>query len=254
MPLHDHFRPPLLRRMRWESFHGDWITMLVQRLNTSALSEKYYATGRSRIGSEVEVDVGTLEELAFNGTPRRRDSGETGAVAVATRTYTPPRPSLSGDVEIAEEELFEVQVVSDDHRLVAAIELVSAANKDRPVKRRIFAAKVASYLARGVSVVVVDVVTSRQANLHSDLIDLLQLPGTFAWQSPTNLSAVAYRMIQVKESTRLEVWPNVLKLGEELPIVPLWLAADLAIPLELELTYAETCRGLRIEEAPIVTP
>lgn len=247
MPLHDHFRPPLTRRLRWESFHGDWITMIVQRLNTSTLSEKYYATGRSRIGSEIEVDIGTTEPFAYNGSPQRRNSEDNAAVAVATQVYSPPQAVLAGEVEFAEEDLFEVQVVSEENRLVAAIELVSLANKDRPAKRRAFAAKVASYLSRGVSVVVVDAVTSRQAHMHSELLEVVQLPESFAWESPTHLSAIAYRMIQIDQQDRLEIWPHALKVGEPLPKLPLWLAADLAVPLELETTYAATCAGLRID-------
>ena len=50
--------------------------------------------------------------------------------------------------------------------LVAVIELVSPANKDRPAKRRLFAAKCATYLSRGIGLIVLDVVTSRQANLQ----------------------------------------------------------------------------------------
>jgi hypothetical protein len=45
---------------------------------------------------------------------------------------------------------------------------------------------------------------------------------------------------------RLDVWPVPLAVGAELPTVPLRLAADLAVPLELELTYAAACRSLRI--------
>jgi len=37
-----------------------------------------------------------------------------------------------------------------------------------------------------------------------------------------------------------------LAVGRPLPTLPLWLAADLAVPLGLEPTYEETCRVLRI--------
>jgi len=35
-------------------------------------------------------------------------------------------------------------------------------------------------------------------------------------------------------------------VGQPLPLLPLWLAENLAVPLELEATYEETCRILRI--------
>jgi hypothetical protein len=140
-------------------------------------------------------------------------------------------------------------------KLVAAIELVSEANKDRPSHRRTFATKCASYLQRGVSVVVIDVVTSQAANLHAELIELLHLTDAFEWVSPSGLSAVCYRVVQGTQKVglavgngqiRLDVWPHPLAVGAELPTVPLWLAADLAVPLELELTYAAACKSLRL--------
>jgi hypothetical protein len=37
-----------------------------------------------------------------------------------------------------------------------------------------------------------------------------------------------------------------LEVGRPLPTLPLWLADDRAVPLDLEGTYEETCRVLRI--------
>jgi len=44
---------------------------------------------------------------------------------------------------------------------VAAIELVSPGNKDRPETCRLFAAKCVAYLTRGIGLVVIDIVTER---------------------------------------------------------------------------------------------
>ena len=44
----------------------------------------------------------------------------------------------------------------------------------------------------------------------------------------------------------LRAWTHTLVVGQPLPLLPLWLADDLAVPLELEATYEETCRILRI--------
>jgi hypothetical protein len=50
----------------------------------------------------------------------------------------------------------------------------------------------------------------------------------------------------VEGKERLEMWPHELALGAELLTVPLWLEPNLAVPLELELTYANACESLRI--------
>jgi len=44
----------------------------------------------------------------------------------------------------------------------------------------------------------------------------------------------------------LEAWNHQLAPGEPLPCLPLWLAENLAIPLDLEASYEQTCRDLRI--------
>ena len=98
-------------------------------------------------------------------------------------------------------------------KLVAAIELVSEANKDRPSHRRTFATKCASYLQRGVSVVVIDVVTSQAANLHAELIELLHLTDAFEWVSPSGLSAVCYRVVQGTQKVGLAVGNGQLPVG-----------------------------------------
>jgi hypothetical protein len=50
----------------------------------------------------------------------------------------------------------------------------------------------------------------------------------------------------VQKRPRIEVWPEPLALGAELPPMPLWLALDLCVPLVLEANYTATCRSLRI--------
>ncbi len=62
----------------------------------------------------------------------------------------------------------------------------------------------------------------------------------------TDLYAVACRLTREGEAGRLETWSHPLAIGQALPTLPLWLASDLAVPLELEPSYEEACRVLRI--------
>jgi hypothetical protein len=52
--------------------------------------------------------------------------------------------------------------------------------------------------------------------------------------------------VTVRKAPRVEVWPEALTLGAALPVLPLWLAADLCVPVRLEESYLATCRSLRI--------
>ena len=95
--------------------------------------------------------------------------------------------------------------------------------------------------------VIIDVVTSRSANLHHELFEVLEVKSRrAAWKSPTGLYAVAYRAVTERKRPRVEAWPAALALGKALPVLPLWLAPDLYVPLALEPSYTSSCRSLRI--------
>jgi len=88
-------------------------------------------------------------------------------------------------------------------------------------------------------------VTERTANLHAELLEVLEVTQA-AWNSPTHLYAIAYRPVPAQGQSRIEAWPEVLTLGQALPVLPLWLGLDVCVSLRLEETYTTTCDGLRI--------
>ena len=93
----------------------------------------------------------------------------------------------------------------------------------------------------------VDVVTTRRADLRGDLLAAL---GAAADPSETPaLSAVAYRAVGQGEGGRLLAWPEVLEVGQPLPTVPLWLGTELVVPLDLEAGHTAACQDLRIRVA-----
>ena len=251
MPLRDHFHNPLADDTPWHTFHSMWANKIVERLNGERLTDKFKAQATRHFGSQVEADVATLERTE-RGSLFEGVNGHDGGVATATATevYSPPATVLSATVAFDDPDLFEVKVYrgSAGWNLVAAIELVSESNKDHEESRRSFVVKCASYLQKGISVVVVDTVTTYSADLHAELCDLIEAGDALRWRSPSGLSVVTYRANRVADhgGTRLNVWPYPLALKSPLPTVPLWLAADLAVPLELELTYEVACKSLRV--------
>ena len=74
------------------------------------------------------------------------------------------------------EDEYEVRVFDArrGRHLVAAIELVSPANKDRPEHPNVFVAKCAALVQKGVAVSIIDLVTVRRFNLYSELMTLIR--------------------------------------------------------------------------------
>lgn len=97
---------------------------------------------------------------------------------------------------------------------------------------------------RGLSPVVV-VVTTRRADLHAELLATLGVE-VLAPSPGAGPSVVAYRAVGRDDRTRLLAWPTPIGLGQPLPTPPLWLASDLAVPLDLEASYRAACADLRI--------
>jgi hypothetical protein len=206
--------------------------MILQRLNTVVLPAGYRAEQEVFGGPRVTIDLGAIEKANANGST----ATGVGGVAVAAQPSAPPAV-LTGEVSFADADLFEVKVLDENGRIAAAIELVSRSNKDRPDSRRDFAIKCASYLQAGLSVVFIDIVTNRRADLHSELVHLLDLPDSLHWSSRGGTAAVSYRVVGSPQGTRLEAWPEELAVGSPLPTLPLWLDADVFVSLELEATY-----------------
>jgi hypothetical protein len=159
-----------------------------------------------------------------------------------------PRIHLGAFADPSDQDEYEVRVYDTkrNRRLVAAVEIVSPANKGRPETRRAFVAKCAALLQQRVSVVLVDLVTTRQFNLYGDLLELIGQRDPSLAPEPPPLYAAACRSTRRPDAWHFEAWAHALALGQPLPTLPLWLADNFAVPLELEASYEETCRFLRI--------
>jgi Protein of unknown function (DUF4058) len=243
MPLFDHFHPPLSQRRPWDSFHSTWATAIADALNQGVLPPGYIALEHIHAGAPAEIDVATFEEEV--GLP---EAGPGGTATVTRKVWTPAAPPLVLPASFPEHATIEVIASDGGRTLAAAIELLSPGNKDRERKRRLFASKCAAYLAHGVGLVIVDVVTNRLANLHNELMDLLGLPTSFAMPADQTLYVVAYRPLRRDQEEVIETWPMPLGLGLPLPTVPLSLETECCIPVDLESTYLDACQRRRLDE------
>ena len=158
-------------------------------------------------------------------------------------------PTLTVEAELSEQDEYEVRIYDTERgrMLVAAIEMVSPSNKDRPDSREVFVGKVASLLQQGVCVSIVDPVSVRQANLYSELLSLLGRSDPHLAPTPPHLYAVTLRARKrPKRRSLLDAWFYPMTIGQPLPTLPIWLTPELRVMLPLETSYEETCRVLGI--------
>jgi hypothetical protein len=243
MPLRDPFRPPLDNAHSWEELHGQWPAVIVQHLR-KRLPAGYEAAPRLHSGSPVEIDVAAFQKDA----PPSGSASAEGNGGVATAVWSPPRPSVAVETTLPDYDEYEVRVydAKRGRHLVAAIEIVSPANKDRPEHRNVFVAKCAALLQKGVAVSLVDLVTVRHFNLYAELLTLIGHNDPTLGVEPPPLYAASCRWVKKGKRTLLEAWSHALALGQPLPTLPLWLGENLVVPLELEPSYEQACRDLWI--------
>ncbi len=238
MPLRDHFRPLVTDIASWEELHGLWPGIIAVRLNT-LLPPDYRSGVKVHLGSAVEIDVVAFELQNVGGSghhqptdPALEWKAASPTVLLDTDELTPPE--------------YEVRVYDQRHtrRLVAAVELVSPRNKDRLEARDAFVSKCHALLQQEVCVVIVDPVTERSANLYAELAERIGArPPAIANRS---IYAVSCRARSFGRRYRVEAWEHGLEVGAALPTLPLWISESQYVALELERTYEETCKGLRI--------
>lgn len=243
MPLRDHFRPPLDDVHSWDELHGGWPMMMVQEL-VKILPEPYFAAPGVHLGTLYEVDVGMYRKPSPE--EPERDVGDGGS---AVAIYAPPRPTLTLEPRLPHQDVYEVRIYDSRRRrsLVAAIEILSPSNKDRPENRAAFIAKAATLLKNNICVSIVDVVSTFDFNLYAELMTYLEGADPVLGEEPPPMYAATLRLRYEDRRRLMDTWYHSLAVGQTLPTLPIWLKETWAISLDLESSYEETCRTLRIK-------
>lgn len=236
MPVHDWRR---VSAGTFHDFHSAWIIHLKETLNEGFLPEGYYALAEQHAG-DIVPDVLTLQT---HDAPEF-DEGS-GAIAVAVRP-----PQVSRRVVASELSQYRLQRRtlairhSSGHRLVALVEIVSPANKDRPRSVQSFVDKVGSALGNDCHVLVIDLFPAGpydEDRLHGAIAfatgceDEGDKPLTE--DKPLTLSSYVAKEL-------IEGYVEPLAVGDQLPDMPLFLTSEFYVNLPLEKTYAEAYRGV----------
>ena len=195
MDLLDHFHPPLDSLRQWTALHGAWAVNIAASLN-GRLPSGFFAENNVHFG--IEIDVGGFAEANVVKESRA-------AYALPPPTQTLPITIISDVVEVL------VYTSFGGPTLVAAIELVSPANKDRPASRDAFVSKCAALAQQGIGLIIVDIVTERKANLHNELLFRLAPPEWIPVES--ELYASAYHLIDRDGNPALDTWQESLAVA-----------------------------------------
>lgn len=224
MPLHDW-----TDRRGWEGVHHLWITELLRWVKP-----RLPAGYRAYIGSAPTVAIGAPSERPDVSVRQWSDDpkghGAEGAI--------PPLNDEAPDEEVAVA-LLDPETcvfVESRGRLIAAVELVSPRNKDRPVARAGYVARYVGYLADGVHLLLVDVHPRPVGFSFADRIAVaLQIDQP---SCPPPL-AVSYRVGEPAATggRLLAIWRRPLAPGEPLPTTMLPLSSEAGISVDLEQTY-----------------
>ena len=206
MPLRDHFRTPMDLKASWEELHGGWPAVLVQHLKKQ-LPDGYVAAPAVHRGMQVEVDF-EKHECDFP----------------LYLSVDMEEPSVAVGTVLPDYDEYEVRIcdAKRGRQLVAAIEIVSPANKDRPESRNAFVGKCAAMLQKGVAVSIVDLVTIRQSNLYCELMAFLGQKDPRLCDDPPSIYASSCRWGPRKKRLLLECWSHRLALGQPLPALPIF--------------------------------
>jgi hypothetical protein len=241
MPLHDWTR---VDAGIYHDFHGAWNLEMRKVLNGGLLPEGYYALTEQHAGRAI-ADVLTLHASSAPPEPELASPPlppATGGVALAD---APPRAQRRHTVEptaLGRRRSLAIRHVSG-HRLVALIEIVSPANKDRARHVANFVEKATSALDLGVHLLLVDPFPPGPhdpSGMHGAILreleesdELYEVPA----DKPATLASYA-------AGSPVEIFVWHVAVGSRLPEIPLFLRPDRYINLPLEPTYQAAYDGM----------
>jgi hypothetical protein len=226
MPLHDWKDD-----RGWDGVHLIWLAQLLDWVQPR-LPAGYRAYLRSVPALTIDAPSGRpdlsvrrWEDPPAEATQIAADAGEAPDLeAAATFTLDPQRA-----------------VHIDLHgRLMAAIEVVSPRNKDRPAARERYLGRYVGYLSQGVHLLLIDALPRP---VGFSFADALAANLGFAQPACPAPYVASYRVGEpVPDGTILALWRRGLRIGEPLPKVPLALDVNKSVLIDLEHTYYEAAK------------
>lgn len=240
MPVHDWIR---VDDGTFHAFHTLWIGEIMKALNAGLLPEGYYALAE-QVATRMQTDVLTLRVPQPRDLPR--GGGLNGSVAVAEDPphvrfcmrpdpqRKPRRPSRRGRHLV-------IRHISGP-QVVALVEIVSPANKDRKVHVRELAEKVVRSLEAGIHVLLLDLLPPTTHDPHGLHGAVWAYFDRAPYEPPSDapLTLVSYAW----DGQEPEAYVEPVAVGQPLIDMPLFLTANRYVNMPLEATYLVAYRGM----------
>jgi hypothetical protein len=237
MPVHDWTR---VEAGIFHAFHVAWLPEIQKALNSGLLPNGYYALAEQHAGRAI-ADVLTRHASPAPGAPFPLPPA-TGGILLAE---APPRVRRKQTIEpaaLSRRRTLALRHVSG-HRLVALLEIVSPANKDRAGTVEDFAAKAVAALDLGIHLLLVDLFPPGRHDpqgMHGIIWQRLE-DSEQAYDLPP---AEPLTLASYLAGPRLDVYLEHVAVGAPLPDMPLFLRPDRYIDVPLETTYTAAYRGM----------
>lgn len=233
MPLHDWTR---VEDGIFHDFHGAWIVSIRRALNHGILPRGYYALGQ-QVAGDTGPDVATLQRI---DPPLAPAGGEGGGAALLTAPESRTVARAERESFTRRQRSIAIRHISH-HRVVATIEIVSAANKSATAPLQAFVDKILGKLSHRVHVSVIDLhpPTRRDpSGIHGAIWEALT-GEEYTAPPGEDRTLVAYA---AGMTTTAYVEP--VAVGRPLPEIALFLEPDGCVMVPLETTYAEAFDGV----------
>ena len=236
MPVHDWTR---VDAGVFHAFHIGWMWELQETFNSGLLPADYYSLVEQHASDESRAAASWIGDLLtlYGGEPGQGSTPAShGSVALAAN---PPkishRATLQPDYRLLRRTLAIRHVTG--HHLVAVVEMVSPANKDRLQNVDRLASKIVAFLDAGVHVLLIDLLPptpSAPRGIHGALGLWSDEAGGANGRPPDQpLTLASYRADDPPEA-----FFEHLSVGHELPDMPLFLDPEHYVNAPLESTYS----------------
>ena len=231
MPLHEWTR---VDAGRFHAFHTAWITHLSETLNGGLLPAGYYALPEQHAGRLI-ADILTLQARRSAEEPESK-----GGVAVVQAPPNVRRRLTASAAARGTQRTLAIRHVSG-HHIVAMMEIVSPANKDRAAHVDEFAGKAETALWHGIHVLLADLFPPGPHDprgMHGAIWERFDdTAGPPPPDEPVTLASYV-------AGPRPEAYLESCACGATLVEMPLFLNPDRYVNVPLESTYMAAFRGL----------